>query len=189
MLRSLQYIIIIFLAVTLASCANRHKSTGELSGVVGAQGAGLGIEPQFDSNLSPEQQKLLAQKTVLFGFDQTDVQSSYVPMVQAHANYLQTHMQQHVLLAGNTDSLGSREYNMGLGERRAQSVATILMANGVLANQIVKVSYGPEVPVACGNSEDTYAQNRRVDILYCETTTCQDLAKKYAQHKMCSTHN
>jgi peptidoglycan-associated lipoprotein len=188
MLRITKYLLIAILVTLVAACATTKKPTDQTA-TSGAQSAGLGIEPQFDSNLTPEQQKMLAQKTVLFGFDKTDVQTDYVPMVQAHANYLQTHTQQYVLLAGNTDARGSREYNMGLGERRAQSVADILMANGVLATQIVKVSYGPEVPVACGNTEDAYAQNRRVDILYCETTTCQDLAKKYAQHKMCSTNN
>lgn len=191
MLKKLQLAAIILATITLMGCASTKKpeATGADASATSAQSSGLGLDPQFGSSASAEQQKLLSQKTVLFEFNKTDVSADYLPMVQAHANYLRAHAQQTVLLTGNTDERGSREYNMGLGERRAQSVADVLMANGVLSAQLVKISYGPEVPVACGHAEDAYAQNRRVDIYYCETTTCQDLAKKYAQHTMCSTSN
>jgi peptidoglycan-associated lipoprotein len=193
-MRIIKWSMILVLATLLMACATKNtkpvaaQPTTSTSSSEQAQSTGLGIEPQLDSSLTPEQQQSLAQRTVLFGFDKTTVESSYTPMLQAHAGYLRDHAQQSILLAGNTDERGSREYNMGLGERRAKSVADVLMANGVLANQIVKISYGPEVPVGCGHSDDAYAKNRRVDLVYCDTPDCQNVAKKYAQYKMCNTH-
>jgi peptidoglycan-associated lipoprotein len=79
---------------------------------------------------------------------------------------LATHPNAKILLTGNTDEHGSREYNIGLGQRRADSVASVLEADGASKNQITTVSYGAEKPVALGHDEAAYAQNRRVDLIY-----------------------
>jgi peptidoglycan-associated lipoprotein len=179
----------------LAACASTKKTGAGANGDGSdAQSSGLGINAGFngtgaDASAAAKQQELLAQKTILFGFNKTDIDPQYVAVIEAHANYLRNHHDEAVLLAGNTDEQGSREYNMGLGERRAQSVADVLMSNGIVASQITKISYGPEIPVACGQSDAAYAKNRRVDILYGPASNCQTMAKKYAQEKMWTNNN
>ena len=185
-MRMLKSLIIIIASVLLFACASQH-STGKM-GDNGPQNSGLGIGPNFNGETQYTQQQLLAQKTILFAFDKTTIQEQYRKVIEAHAKYLSQHPRQVILLAGNTDEQGSREYNMGLGERRAQSVADVLLANGVAEKQLIKVSYGPEVPVACGQNQAAYAQNRRVDILYCKSNNCNEVAKRYA-HKLCTNNS
>lgn len=101
-----------------------------------------------------------------FDFNSNDIHSVDMPSIKVQANYLATHSSAKVLLTGNTDERGSREYNIGLGNRRANSVAKILELDGVNASQITVVSYGAEKPVALGHDEASYAKNRRVDLIY-----------------------
>ncbi len=101
-----------------------------------------------------------------FDFNKNDVHSMDMASIKVQANYLATHPQARVLVTGNTDERGSREYNVALGSRRANSVERILELDGVNSNQITMVSYGAEKPVALAHNEDAYAQNRRADLLY-----------------------
>ena len=185
-MRIFKSLIIIITSGLLFACASNH-SPG-MAGDNGPQSNGLGIGPNFNGETQYTEQQLLSQKTVLFAFNKTTIQPQYRQVIEAHAKYLSQHPRQVVLLAGNTDEQGSREYNMGLGERRAQSVSDVLLANGVTDKQLIKVSYGPEVPVACGQNQDAYAQNRRVDILYCKSNNCDEMAKRYA-HKLCTNNS
>lgn len=105
-------------------------------------------------------------KIIYFTLDSSDIQPDFVPVVQAHAQYLVANPSLHVLLEGNTDERGSREYNIALGEQRARTVANMLMAQGVSETQIQIVSYGEEKPAAMGNDESAWEQNRRVEIVY-----------------------
>ena len=181
----LKSLLIIGLSSFLFACTMfSHSNTN--SKATGPQTSGLGIAPAFDGQGQYTQQQLLAQKTILFAFDKTKIQEKYLPVIAAHAHYLSQHSQQTILLAGNTDQQGSREYNMGLGGRRAQSMADALLANGVAKTRIIQVSYGPELPAVCGQLQAAYAQNRRVDILYCESSNCKKVAKSYA-NKSCSS--
>ena len=184
-MRILKLALVVLFSSFLFACATNHSGPNSDSG---PQSNGLGIGPNFNGQGQYTEQQLLAQKTILFAFDKTTVQPQYMSVVEAHAKYLSSHPEQVVLLAGNTDEQGSREYNMGLGERRAQSVDDVLLANGVAAKQIIKVSYGPEVPVSCGENQAAYTQNRRVDILYCKSSNCKKMAKSYA-HKVCTNSN
>jgi peptidoglycan-associated lipoprotein len=86
--------------------------------------------------------------------------------VSAHANYLAQNPSQKVRLEGHADERGSREYNIGLGERRGQAVRRALLLSGVSEVQLSTVSYGEERPAAAGSDEQTYALNRRVEIVY-----------------------
>ena len=87
-------------------------------------------------------------------------------MLAAHARYLVENPSRRVRLEGHADERGSREYNIGLGERRAQSVRRVLMLQGADGGQIVTVSFGEERPAAFGNTEEAWAQNRRVELVY-----------------------
>ncbi|MFI4868866.1 MAG: peptidoglycan-associated lipoprotein Pal [Steroidobacterales bacterium] len=108
----------------------------------------------------------LQNRTIYFDFDSSEVKSDYNALIAAHARYLASNPTIRVRLEGNTDERGSREYNIGLGERRAQSVRRALTLQGVTDTQITTVSYGEERPAVTGHTEEAWARNRRVDIVY-----------------------
>ena len=103
---------------------------------------------------------------IYFEFDSSEVRSEDQDLVAAHAIALNEDSRVRVRLEGHADERGSREYNIGLGERRAQAVRQILMIQGVSAAQIQTVSFGEERPVSMGSSDSDYAENRRVEIRY-----------------------
>jgi peptidoglycan-associated lipoprotein len=103
---------------------------------------------------------------ILFDFDSAEVRADYTDIVARHALVLANDSSIRVRLEGHADERGSREYNIGLGERRSQSVRRMLMIQGASAAQISTVSFGEERPVALGSDEDSWAQNRRVEIKY-----------------------
>ena len=109
---------------------------------------------------------LLAKRVVHFEFDSTDILSTDYPTLQAHAQFLNANANSRVALVGHTDERGTREYNMALGERRAKSVESFLVSNGVRPEQLEAVSYGKEQPIDAGNNEAAWSQNRRVEIKY-----------------------
>jgi len=108
----------------------------------------------------------LQQRIIYFDFDSYEIPAQYRDIVAAHARRLATNGAMKVRLEGHTDERGSREYNIGLGERRAQAVRRALMLQGAGDGQLVTVSYGEERPSASGSDETAYAKNRRVEITY-----------------------
>lgn len=134
----------------------------------GASTSGLGNEASANAGaagaMSAQQQALAAlnaKNTVYFAYDSSEIQGEYVAVVASHAAYLAKYPASRVRIEGHTDERGSREYNIGLGERRAQAVRKALMLQGVADTQIITVSYGEERPAADGHDESAYAQNRR----------------------------
>ena len=103
---------------------------------------------------------------IYFDFDSSEVRPQDNELVSRHAMQISDNMRIRVRLEGHADERGSREYNIGLGERRAQAVRQMLMVQGVSASQISTVSFGEERPASFGSSESDYAQNRRVEIKY-----------------------
>jgi len=103
---------------------------------------------------------------IYFDFDSSEVRADFTDIVARHALILANDPAVRVRLEGHADERGSREYNIGLGERRAQSVRRMLMIQGASAAQIATVSFGEERPVALGSDEDSWEQNRRVEIKY-----------------------
>ena len=103
---------------------------------------------------------------IYFEFDSSEVRFEDQEIVTRHARQLTSNPGWRVRLEGHADERGSREYNIGLGERRSQAVRQMLLIQGVAADQISTVSFGEERPVAFGNTEDDYAQNRRVEFKY-----------------------
>lgn len=108
----------------------------------------------------------LAKRSIYFDFDSYTVKSDYQPLLEAHAKYLVTHPNRHVLIQGNTDERGTSEYNLALGEKRSEAVLHDLETLGVPDSQLEAVSFGKEKPVALGHDEASWAQNRRVDLVY-----------------------
>ncbi|PVV09665.1 MAG: peptidoglycan-associated lipoprotein [gamma proteobacterium symbiont of Ctena orbiculata] len=109
---------------------------------------------------------LLATRVIYFDFDQSAVRAEYLDVIQAHADYLAANPQVVVRLEGHADEKGTREYNLGLGENRANSVRSLMLAQGVSDNQLVVVSYGEERPATFEHNEESWALNRRVELVY-----------------------
>ncbi len=131
-------------------------------------GAGAEGEALAEGETAPGEEAVLRpeESRVYFAFDSSEVQEEGRELIQAHADYLKANRQIRVLLEGHTDERGSREYNLGLGERRAKSVRRLLGANGVSSSRLEVVSFGEERPLREGDSEEAYAENRRVRIRY-----------------------
>ncbi len=108
----------------------------------------------------------LRQRVVYFDFDQDSLRPEFQAAMACHAKYLRDRPSSRMTLEGNADERGSREYNLGLGERRGNAVSSALQANGGSAGQITVVSYGEERPTCTESSEDCWAKNRRVEIVY-----------------------
>jgi peptidoglycan-associated lipoprotein len=131
----------------------------------GAGGGAVGEGIPF-ADAPPADRELLQNLIVYFEFDSSEIQSDFNAMLAAHGRYLAAHPEDSVRLEGHADERGTREYNIGLGERRAQAVRQILLLQGASASQLSTVSYGEERPVAFGSDEESYRLNRRVELVY-----------------------
>jgi peptidoglycan-associated lipoprotein len=138
----------------------------------GAVGAQSGPVARVDVTGKPGaadpqlKQGVLARRSIYYDLDQFDVKDEYRSMVEAHAKYLRENPSARILIQGNTDERGSREYNVGLGQRRSDGVKKMLVLLGARENQIESVSLGEEKPQSDGHSEEAWSKNRRSDILY-----------------------
>jgi len=103
---------------------------------------------------------------IYFDYDKAEIKSEFVPVIAAHARFLNGGANRHIRIEGHTDERGSREYNIGLGERRAQAIRRALMLQGVSEDQITTVSYGEERPAVAGGDEQAYSKNRRGELSY-----------------------
>ena len=103
---------------------------------------------------------------IYFDFDESELRAEYADLLQRHASNLANNRRAQIRLEGHADERGSREYNIGLGERRSQSVRRLLLIQGAASDQISTVSFGEERPAAFGSDEEAYQLNRRVEIKY-----------------------
>ncbi len=109
---------------------------------------------------------ILSRRSVFFDYDSNAIKEEFKPLVTAHANFVSQNRSQRMTIQGNTDERGSREYNLALGQRRADAVKQMMTLLGAPASNIETVSFGEEKPRAQGNDEKAYAENRRADIVY-----------------------
>ena len=153
-----------------ASTSGLNKGMGmngsEMSGSGMRGGAGNGdyastLGPEFNDPNNP-----LSKRTIYFMLDSSEVMPDFVPVIAAHAQYLIANPAQRIILEGNADERGSREYNIALGEQRSKSVANMMKVQGVSASQLEIVSYGEEKPAAFGSDESAWEKNRRVELDY-----------------------
>jgi peptidoglycan-associated lipoprotein len=117
-----------------------------------------------DAQIDPG--KALGTRTIYYDYDAYNVKEEYLSVVQAHGKYLLAHKESKLRIEGNCDERGSREYNLALGQRRADSIKRALMLMGVPARQIEAVSFGAEKPKSASHDEQAYAENRRSDLVY-----------------------
>jgi len=158
-------------ACALSACASKPSKPAGEQGMAstGAEGAGAtnaNAGAGSDDEAAGPQAGLLAKRTVYFDFDSSEIKGDGTDIVAAHARYLTMNARVHVRLEGHTDERGSREYNIGLGERRAQAVRRALLLQGASDAQVSTVSYGAERPADAGHDEAAWAKNRRVEIVY-----------------------
>ena len=131
--------------------------------------ARVDLTPQKPGGVDPilrDPKSILSKRSVYFDLDSFTIKDEYRPLVEAHAKYLREHTSAKVLIQGNTDERGSREYNLALGQKRADAMKRMLLLLGAREEQIESVSLGEEKPKAQGSSEEAFAENRRDDILY-----------------------
>jgi len=170
MLKRKQFLLAAGLALALAGC-------GGDKGVQGGEGAevddGSGVSVSgldgeggaSGSALDADMEQLLETNKVYFEFDSARVDEESRRIVEAHSQFLLDNPDVNVVLEGHADERGTREYNLALGERRANSVAEIMIAYGVSPGRIQTISYGEERPAALGSDESAWQLNRRVVIL------------------------
>jgi len=111
-------------------------------------------------------QGILSKRSVYFDYDSYSVKEEFRSVVEAHAKYLNSHKDRKVIIQGNTDDRGGTEYNLALGQKRAEAVRKALVLLGVSDAQVEAVSFGKEKPKALGSDEAAWAENRRADIAY-----------------------
>jgi peptidoglycan-associated lipoprotein len=171
-------VLLILTVVLLAGCAGKGAKEQEELGYGtyegqpgGAQAGGvgegtMGAGAAFDDSAAAGPRASMKNRTVYFDFDRDEVKAEYRQLVADHGKYLAANPAARVRLEGHADERGSREYNIGLGERRAQAVRQALLLQGAGASQLTTVSYGEERPSATSSDEESWALNRRVEIVY-----------------------
>jgi peptidoglycan-associated lipoprotein len=144
----------------------RNVTTGQQ----GAQGSGTtssGVSgTTAQGNPLRDPRNILSKRSVFFDFDSYAVKDDYRPLIDAHGKYLQGNRTAKMTIQGNCDERGSREYNIALGQRRADAVKRMMLLDGATEQQIETVSFGKEKPRNGGHDEGAWAENRRDDFVY-----------------------
>lgn len=139
----------------------------ETTGVAGTGVAGSAMDgSQAAGDPRKDPASPLSKRSVHFDFDSFVVKDEYRPMLEAHAGYLMSKRDARVILQGNADERGSREYNLALGQKRAEAVRKALAVLGVSEAQMEAISFGEEKPRNEADTEEAYAENRRADVVY-----------------------
>ena len=166
------FALIVSSAVLLAACsstklddkANAPVQNGASNGAADTRAVGTVNAGSVDPLNDP--QGVLAKRSVYFDYDSYTVKPEYRTAIENHAKYLVAHKDRKVIIQGNTDDRGGAEYNLALGQKRAEAVRKALVLLGVSDAQVEAVSFGKEKPKALGQDESSYAENRRADIAY-----------------------
>lgn len=167
-------ILSVLLVNLLAACASEKPkevapepaASSTAAPVAETPAATTPVAPVAVDELNDPNNALLSKRSAYFPFDVDAVQAADKPMVQAHGEYLGKHGERNVTVEGNCDERGSSEYNLGLGNRRANNVKKMLVLSGAKAAQVKTVSFGEEKPRALGHNEAAWSQNRRADLNY-----------------------
>ncbi|HXS79342.1 MAG TPA: peptidoglycan-associated lipoprotein Pal [Gammaproteobacteria bacterium] len=172
-MRTAFFVLLAATALTLTACKNEPvvpADTGPTD--AGANSSGVSTERIGGggdvgvSSLSARDRELVRTLVIYFDYDQADIKPEFNELLAAHGRQLVANPNMQLRLEGHTDERGSREYNIGLGERRAQAVRRVLTLQGVGAAQLTTVSYGEERPAQTGGDEESWRLNRRVELVY-----------------------
>ena len=164
------------LALLVAGCSSTPDTTEQTgapvesrSGTTDGKIATVTANGMDSRKLPPEltdPKNILSKRSVYFDYDKFEIKAEYKDLVAAHAKFLTNNRQFRMLIQGNTDERGSREYNLALGQKRADAVKKQLVLLGAREDQVESVSLGEEKPKNAGHDEAAFAENRRSDMLY-----------------------
>ena len=166
------FALIVSSAVLLAACSSTKlddKANAPVQNGASNSGADTRAVNTVDTGSTDplnDPQGVLAKRSVYFDYDSYTVKPEYRTVIENHAKYLVAHKDRKVIIQGNTDDRGGAEYNLALGQKRAEAVRKALVLLGVSDAQVEAVSFGKEKPKALGQDEASYAENRRADIAY-----------------------
>ncbi|AUI85820.1 peptidoglycan-associated lipoprotein [Vibrio azureus] len=155
--------------MAMTACSSSDDASSNSGSATNGSGSTVVSTLDRNGQLSEQElqeQALRAAQTIYFAFDNSTIARDYEDMLAAHAAYLSQNPALRVTIEGHADERGTPEYNIALGERRAEAVSNYLQALGVQASQISIVSYGEEKPLLLGQSENIYAKNRRAVLVY-----------------------
>ncbi len=148
-----------------AGVEDRKPTTVTTPPVVPAPVTTSAIDPYSIAALK-DPKNILSKRSVYFDYDQFVVKDEFKSLIEAHARFLASNTKMKMLIQGNADERGSREYNLALGQKRAEAVKKALLLLGAREDQVESVSLGEEKPVCTDASEDCWGKNRRGDMLY-----------------------
>ena len=166
-----QLVIPALLALLIAGCSSTPDADQANAPVEDGRGKVATVEAgNVNGSKLPREltdpKSILSRRSIFFDYDRFDVKDEYRELVTAHARFLSNNRQFRMLIQGNTDERGSREYNLALGQKRADAVKRMLVMLGVREDQVESVSLGEEKPRSEGHDEAAWAENRRSDMLY-----------------------
>lgn len=178
------YFIILAVSLIMAACGGHRPASDDvvIKPVNGVAGSGLDVSDVSTSGLdgdglfdtfeleNSEDSEItdyfLNQRVIYFGYDSSLLTPKNEAIVRAHARYLKTIPEIQIVLEGHTDERGTREYNLALGENRANAVSRVMQVLGICSDRIQSISYGEEKPASWGSTKNDWRLNRRVEILY-----------------------
>ena len=165
--RSLQLASVVVLALALGACASKKKTEDQ----AGAGDTGTATAPQIESTpmnfdaAGSDSGKISGLETIRFDYDKSNLNSSAKKTLASNVAWMKSHAGTNLQIEGHCDARGSIEYNLSLGERRAQAVKAYMVGLGVAGSRLSVISYGKEKPLQQGDSEAAYAQNRRANFV------------------------
>lgn len=168
------FVIVLSTAMLLAACSStpddknapvENRVDAGAADMSGADTRAVNT-PDMDSDPLNDPQGILSSRSIYFDYDRYSVKDEFLSVIEAHAAYLNTHKDRQIIIQGNTDDRGGAEYNLALGQKRAEAVRETLSLLGVSEAQLEAVSFGKEKPKTMGYGEAAWAENRRADIVY-----------------------
>jgi peptidoglycan-associated lipoprotein len=171
--RIIKFVLILVSAAALAACegtvgTQEGEAAGSEAGTMSSSSSSSAVMPSsgFQGHPLDDPTSMLSRRTIYFDFDKSEIKPDAREILEAHAKYLSENRSASITLEGHADERGTREYNVALGERRANSARQFLTLMGASGQQIRTVSYGEERPVCTEHNESCWSQNRRVEIIY-----------------------
>jgi peptidoglycan-associated lipoprotein len=166
------FAIVVSAALLLAACSSTKMDDKAAAPVENHATGGTGADTRAVNTVNTgadplnDPQGILSKRSIYFDYDSYSIKEEFRSVVEAHAQYLNSHKDRKIIIQGNTDDRGGTEYNLALGQKRAEAVRKALVLLGVSDAQVEAVSFGKEKPKALGNDEAAWAENRRADIAY-----------------------
>lgn len=153
-------------AADMADAGAQTGSVGDGSNIDGTALAGVENNVSYERNAINDADSVLAERVIYFDFDSDQISQDYMNLIAHHGKYLANNPDMKLRIEGHADERGTREYNVALGNRRAEQVRRLVLFQGVNATQVSVISYGEEKPVALSHDEEAWRLNRRTELVY-----------------------